>query len=288
MARLELDLADPIAHPGRNAVAGGLGVAGERLGEEADGRERGAQLVRQVVDELGPDLLQATQLGHILEDDPHAADGRTPGPHDERRTVRTTQSKLTGRTAAGPGGRDELLDPAVEEGLERGPAAERARRPAKQDVSRRVGQLDRARLVEADDPDTHQVGEIGRVADLLVELELGRIEPITYPTDEGRQVGRGILPLGLIRGSIGVTVTAERAESEAAPGEGRPGRLERPVPIERDADRDRERDREQPDEADDDPVHRSEDRTGPGRPRYPDRRIGHPAHAPTGVDPAGP
>ncbi len=75
MPGLDLDLADPIAHPRRNPVARGLGVAGERLGQEADGRERGPQLVREVVDELRPDLLEPAQLGHVLEDHPDAADG---------------------------------------------------------------------------------------------------------------------------------------------------------------------------------------------------------------------
>ena len=67
VARLHLDLRDPLAHPLRDV--GALGVAGERLGEQADGRQRRPQLVAQVVDELGPDLLEAAELGDVLEDD---------------------------------------------------------------------------------------------------------------------------------------------------------------------------------------------------------------------------
>ena len=88
VAGLDLDLADPVAHPRRDRVAGGLGVAGERLGQQADGRERRPQLVRQVVDELGPDLLEPAQLGDVLEDDPDAVERRAPRPDDEDRAVR--------------------------------------------------------------------------------------------------------------------------------------------------------------------------------------------------------
>ena len=63
VAGLDLDLArSGRASSAGTAVAGGLGVAGQRLGEQADRRERRPQLVRQVVDELGPDLLEAAQL----------------------------------------------------------------------------------------------------------------------------------------------------------------------------------------------------------------------------------
>ena len=57
MPGLDLDLVDPVAHPRRHTVTGRLGVAGERLGQEAHCREWSPQLVRQVVDELRPDLL---------------------------------------------------------------------------------------------------------------------------------------------------------------------------------------------------------------------------------------
>src|SRR4029077_6513145 len=78
-ARLDLELADPFPHPGRKAVSGGFGVTGQGLGQEADGRDRRAQLMGQFFDELGPDPLQATQLGHVLEDEPDAEDRRAPG-----------------------------------------------------------------------------------------------------------------------------------------------------------------------------------------------------------------
>ena len=88
---------------GGTAVARRLGVAGQRLGEQADRRERRPQLVRQVVDELGPDLLEAAQLRHVLEDDPDAADRRAPGADDEDRPVRAAQPELARRRARRPG-----------------------------------------------------------------------------------------------------------------------------------------------------------------------------------------
>ena len=96
MARLDLDLADPIAHLRRNAIAGRLRVPRQRLREEADGRQRRPELVGQVVDELGPDLLEAAQLGDVLEDDPHTADRRPTGAHDEDRALGAVEAKLAG------------------------------------------------------------------------------------------------------------------------------------------------------------------------------------------------
>ena len=84
VAGLDLDLADPVAHPRRDRLTGGCGVAAERLGEKAHGRQRRPQLVRQVVDELGTDLLEATKLGYVLEDDPDAAI-RAPDERGRRR-----------------------------------------------------------------------------------------------------------------------------------------------------------------------------------------------------------
>ena len=80
VAGLDLDLVDPVAHPGRDGVAGRLGLAGQRLGQQADRRQRRPQLVRQVVDELGADLLEPAQLGDVLDDEPQAARRHAPGP----------------------------------------------------------------------------------------------------------------------------------------------------------------------------------------------------------------
>ena len=63
---LLLDAGDAVAHP--RGHVGGLGLAGERLREERDGGQRRPELVAQVVDELGPDLLEAAELGDVLED----------------------------------------------------------------------------------------------------------------------------------------------------------------------------------------------------------------------------
>jgi hypothetical protein len=130
-------------------------------------------------------------------------------------------------------------------------------------VGRGIRQLDPALLVEPDDPDAHEIREVGRVADLLVELELRGVEPIAQSTDEGRHVGRRIVGLGIglapdVRARcipVDRAARRERTQPEAAPGERRPGRLERAIAVEGDADGDREGDREQADEGDEDPVH---------------------------------
>ena len=86
VAGLHLDLADPVAHLRRDRLARGCGVAAERLGEKAHGRQGRPQLMGQVVDELGTDLLEAAKLGYVLEDDPDAAIERpTSAGHDGER-----------------------------------------------------------------------------------------------------------------------------------------------------------------------------------------------------------
>ena len=87
VAGLDLDLADPVAHPRRDRVAGRVGLAGQRLGQQADGRQRRPQLVRQVVDELGADLLEPAQLRDVLDDEPQAAGRGAPRAEDEPRPV---------------------------------------------------------------------------------------------------------------------------------------------------------------------------------------------------------
>ena len=97
VAGLDLDLVDPVAHPRRDGVAGRLGLAGQRLGQQAHRRQRRPQLVRQVVDELGPDLLEPAQLGDVLEDEPQAARRRRAAP----RTTSVGPSAPADRDLAG-------------------------------------------------------------------------------------------------------------------------------------------------------------------------------------------
>ena len=143
VARLDLDLADPIAHPGRDAVAGGLGFAVQRLGEKADRGQRGPQLVRQVVDELRPDLLEPAQLGDVLHHDPQPAARCAPGTQHELRSVGPGDGDLAGRGPDLEGRVGDGLDLGVDEGLDERPAEERPGRLVEQRVSGRVG---------ADDP----------------------------------------------------------------------------------------------------------------------------------------
>ena len=81
VAGLDLDLGDPVAHLGRQGVADLVGLAGQRLGEQAHGRQRGAQLVGEVVDELGPDALEPAEFRDVGEQQRRSAAGasRSPG-----------------------------------------------------------------------------------------------------------------------------------------------------------------------------------------------------------------
>ncbi len=244
---LDFDLADPVAHAGRDAVAGGLGLAGEGLRQEADRRERGSQLVRQVVDELGPDLLEAAELGHVFEDDPHSTHRRAPRPDDQDWAIGTAQPILPRRRSTVAGRGDHLPDSRIDKCFQDGPTAERAGCSAEQEVGSRIGEIHRAVLSQTNDPDAHQVGQVRGVADLLIELGFGAIEPVAEAPDEPRDVGPVVelqLPPG---GSRPVCV----------PGDGRPCRVEGPLPVEGDPDRDGKGDREGAHERDEDPVHRT-------------------------------
>ncbi len=90
MTRLDFDLRDAVAHLGRDGVPDAFCLALERLRKQAHGRERRAELVRQVVDEFGADALQPAELGDILEDQPEAAVGqRRSSAHGDDGAVRT-------------------------------------------------------------------------------------------------------------------------------------------------------------------------------------------------------
>ena len=106
-------------------VAGGLRLAGQRLGQQADRRQRRAQLVRQVVDELGADLLEPAQLRDVLQDDPQAAVGCAPGAQHELRPVGPGDRDLAGRRAGLERRLGDRLDLGVEEGLDQRPPEER-------------------------------------------------------------------------------------------------------------------------------------------------------------------
>ena len=96
MARLHLDLVDPIAHPGGDLLARGFGLPNEGLSQQADIRQGRPQLVRQVVHELAPDPLQPAQLGDVLQGQPgDLAVRRSASPDDERQSLGRAQGQLT-------------------------------------------------------------------------------------------------------------------------------------------------------------------------------------------------
>jgi hypothetical protein len=176
VAGLDLDLRDPFAHLGRDAVPGRLGVAGERLGQQADRRERRPELVREVVDELGPDLLQPSELRDVLEDDPDTASRRRPGPdHDDR--------------AVAPPSRNSPDAPPLATAVEitfstrLSTKASTVDRPRSEPAGRgggcgrRVRELDSPRSSIRTIPMPIRSRDTTR-SDLLVQLQLGRVEAL--------------------------------------------------------------------------------------------------------------
>jgi hypothetical protein len=104
----------------------------------------------------------------------------------------------------------------------------------------RVRELDPAVVVESDDPDSHQVGQVGGVGTCSSRSNSRFGEPVAEATSKRRKVCRRIV----VR--LGARPRAE--ECGARRGDESPT-------IDRDADRDREADREQPGEGEEDPVH---------------------------------
>ena len=168
VAGLDLDLADPIAHLGRNGAAGGLGLAGQRLGQQADRRERRPQLMGQVVDELRPDLLEATQLGDVLQDQPRAAGRRSLRPNEQPAAVGLGSADLSGRRTLVDRAADDRLDLGVEEGLDHGPPDQRALRPLEERVRRAVRPDDAESAIDRD----HALGQ--RLDQQVVVVAIGR------------------------------------------------------------------------------------------------------------------
>ncbi len=180
---LDLDLADPVAHPGRDRLAGAVSFADEGLGQQADGGQRRAQLVRQVVDELGPDPLEATELGDVLHDQPDALDRRSPGPHDERRAIVATKGQLAARRPRLAGGLDDGLDRGVNERLDRAPPDEGARSAPEELVGRGIGDVHPEIVVEANDADAEDVEQHRPIALDLSGLPLGALRPFEQLAD---------------------------------------------------------------------------------------------------------
>jgi uncharacterized protein len=99
-------------------------------------------------------------------------------------------------------------------------------------VRRGVGKLDTQAIVEAENADAHEVGQVRGVANLLIELELARGQSFTEVSDA---IGQVAVEVGFVR---------QLAD-----------RLQFPAAAESDAERQREKNRLRADECDDHPVH---------------------------------
>ena len=172
VAGLDLDLGDPVAHLRGDRLPGRVRVAAEGLGQQPDGRQRRSQLVRQVVDELGPDLLKSAQLADVREHEPHAARCRAPGADEQRRAVGAAQADLAGRVALVEGRPGERLDLRIEEHLEEVQPQQRPGRPIDERMRRSVRVHDLQPRVEVDDRHVHEIGEELAVLRLVREVAL--------------------------------------------------------------------------------------------------------------------
>ena len=135
VARLDLDERDALAHPGRDG--GDLRLPGEGLREQRDGGQRRAQLVAQVVDELGADLLEPAQLRDVLQDHDEVGRGDPVRAHDERARLARSRCGAPRVAAAADGhGVERRLDADVKERLHDAPA-----RQASGDAEQGMGPL---------------------------------------------------------------------------------------------------------------------------------------------------
>ncbi len=141
--------------------------------------------MREVVDELGADSLEAAQLGDVLEHEPHAEDRRAPGSDDQgaggSAGLTFGERDLAARPACLAGPLGDGLDSMVAEGLDRRPPEHRAGVAAQEHVGRGVGDLDAQVVAEPHDADADEVGQVGEVAQSLLETELGRLGPKPQP-----------------------------------------------------------------------------------------------------------
>ena len=199
VVRLDLDLGDPVAHPGRQRLAGLVRLADERLGQQADGGQRGPQLVRQVVDELRPDSLQAAQLGDVLHDQPDAADRGAAGPDNERRAIRVAQRAFAVGCARLARRLGDPFDRRVDERLDRRSANQAAGGPTEERMRGGIGGVHHERIVEAHDAHPDDLQQPGAIPDDLAQLPLGCPGAIERRTDlllridgiDGRTAGLG-------------------------------------------------------------------------------------------------
>ena len=173
VARLDVDLADPVAHLGgtrrRRAPPRGQG-----LGQQAHRRERRPQLVRQVVDELRPDPLEPAQLGDVIEHEPEAATMGSAGADSEGRPVGIDATDLAAGRAVRERRLCHRLHRRIEERLHDRSTHERPRRPAQERVGGRVCRDDTKAAIHAHDPGAQRPQQggllLGCLCDLIITL----------------------------------------------------------------------------------------------------------------------
>jgi hypothetical protein len=152
--------------------------------------------VRQVVDDLGADLLQAPQLGHVLDDHPDAADRRASRADDETLPIATANRDLTGGGARLARVPNDVLDAPVDECLDRRPPDHRSCGAVEKDVGSRVCQIDPEIVVDVDDAHADEVCQVGRVASPLLELPVGRVGALDESAHRGDGLARGRVSAG--------------------------------------------------------------------------------------------
>ena len=227
VAGLDLDLADPVAHLGRQGVAHLVGLAGQGLGQQADGRERRAQLVRQVVDELGPDALEPAELRDVGQEQRRAAARarRSPG---SRASARRRRRSATSPTASPVDDRlvRDRLGRRVQEDLDEAPADEVPGGSAGQGVGGRIGPQDVQVRADIEEPLVQRVGQgVARLATLRggALQRGGRARRHRRSATVARRVARGPRPAA-------TTATMAASANASAHGSMRPSIAQRVAP----------------------------------------------------------
>ena len=151
---LHLDPGDPLAHA-RGHVRG-LSLAREGLGEERDRRQGRPQLVAKVVDELGADLLEPSELRDVLEDHDEVVRREPAGADQQEERLWRPRAVLGGGGTPEWNGVERGLEAGVEERLHHAPAGEGGRR-AEENLGPLVGGPDPVAGADPQHADGQQV-----------------------------------------------------------------------------------------------------------------------------------
>ena len=140
--------------------------------------------MRQVVHELGPDALQATQLGDVLQHQPDALGRGAPSADDEGGALALTRRQLAVGRAVLACPFQDVLHAMVDEGLHGVRPTRLPGAGAEEDVGGAIRLLDAPLVGDADDADPDEVEQEGEIP--LTESASGNRLPLRGHEGDGR------------------------------------------------------------------------------------------------------